>query len=304
MLKMKKRGAQTRAEYILMFRCARSSARCVTVVSLLLTLIGFPLAFHAASPSFRFAVLGDRTGGDVPGVYQETWRETAEDKPDFVITVGDTIEGGNDSTVNQEWKQALQILAPYRRFKVFFAPGNHDVWSADSAIAYERYTKRPLHYSFDFQDAHFTVLDNSRSDVMPEQELTFLRQDLELHRQQPLKFVFSHRPSWILQAVLGNPNFPLHQLAKQYGVQYVIAGHIHQMLHFELDGITYLSMASSGGHLRASKKYQDGWFFQHSLVTVKGGSVDFRIKELRAPFGEARTTQPKDWGSAGLAAKD
>ena len=60
--------------------------------------------------------------------------------------------------------------------------------------------------------------------------------------------------------MLGNPAFPLHQLAARYGAKYVIAGHIHQMLHFELDGITYLSMASSGGHLRESKTYERGWF--------------------------------------------
>lgn len=80
----------------------------------------------------------------------------------------------------------------------------------------------------------------------------------------------------------------------------MIAGHIHQMLAFHLDGITYLSMASSGGHLRASKRYQDGWFFEHSLVTVKGGSVQFKIEELTAPFGQGRVTRPDDWGPAGL----
>jgi 3',5'-cyclic-AMP phosphodiesterase len=195
------------------------------------------------------------------------------------------------------------MLAPYRKYRIFFTPGNHDVWSLASAQAFEKYTKHALHYSFDYKQAHFTILDNSRSDALPAEELAYLRNDLETHARQPLKFVFSHRPSWILQVVLSNPQFPFHQLAKQYGVQYVIAGHIHQMLHFELDGITYLSMASSGGHLRNDKAYGKGWFFAHTIVAVHGTSADFAIKEVGPPLGQSRVTKPADWGAAGLVEK-
>jgi hypothetical protein len=131
-------------------------------------------------------------------------------------------------------------------------------------------------------------------------ELTFLKEDLAAHEKQPVKFIVSHRPSWILQAVLGNPAFPLHQLATHYGAKYVIAGHIHQMLHFEVDGVTYMSMASSGGHLREDKSYDHGWFFQHTLVHVQGNKVSFTIKELQKPYGKGRITTPSDWGAAGL----
>lgn len=269
-------------------------------------LVLFVCAFAATLPapvadSFCFAILGDRTGSSVPGVYEEAWRQAAAEHPEFVITVGDTIEGGSDGRLGTEWQQAMQILRPYRALPAFFTAGNHDVWSKASAQAFAKYTKHPLRYSFDYRQAHFTVLDNSQSDEMPAAELAFLRRDLELHRQQPLKFILSHRPSWIVDAVLGNSQFPLHQIAKQYGVQYVIAGHIHQMLAFQIEGIHYLSMASSGGHLRASRRYEDGWFFEHSLIRVKGTSVQFKIEELAAPFGKGRISQPENWESAGLA---
>ena len=109
---------------------------------------------------------------------------------------------------------------------------------------------------------------------MPESELTFLEQDLKAHASQPLKFIISHRPSWIVNVVLRDPNFPLHQLARKYGVQYVIAGHVHEMLHYTLDGIEYISAPSAGGHLRASGKYADGWFFGYTVVDV--GECDRR----------------------------
>ncbi len=280
---------------------SQSGSRFLQTVGLLVLLTaGAIAAYKSDGNGFRFVILGDRTGGAVPGVYEQAWRETAADHPDFVISVGDTIEGGDDLTMDAEWQKIIEMLAPYRRFRMFFTPGNHDVWSIASAQAFEKYTKHPLHYSFDYKQAHFTVLDNSRSDNLPAEELAYLRNDLQIHANQPVKFIFSHRPSWILQAVLGNPDFPFHQLAKRYGVKYVIAGHIHQMLHFEIEGVTYLSMASSGGHLRGTKQYKDGWFFQHTVATVEGSSADFEIKELGPPFGESRVTKPADWGSAGL----
>jgi predicted phosphodiesterase len=254
----------------------------------------------AEPPAFRFAILGDRTGEAVPGVYEEIWREINLDRPEFVVSVGDTIQGGDDLTMDREWRQVLRLLAPYRRYRIFFAPGNHDVWSTASAQAFEKYTKRPLHYSFDYRQAHFTILDNSRSEELPAEELAYLRNDLELHKKQPVKFIFFHRPSWILRVVLGNPDFPLHRLAKRYGVKYVVAGHIHQMLHVELDGITYLSMASSGGHLRLEKQYDKGWFFEHTMVEVSGDRAAFEIKEANPPFGQSRVSKPADWGAAGL----
>lgn len=256
--------------------------------------------YSAPSEDFRFAILGDRTGEPVPGVWEEVWRETDADHPDFIVTVGDTIQGMQDATMDAQWQRIMRMLAPYRKYQIFFTPGNHDVWSDGSAQEYEKYTKHPLHYSFDREQAHFTILDNSRSDLMPSEELTFLREDLQKHAKQPLKFVFSHRPSWILQVVLSDSHFALNEIAKQYGAQYVIAGHIHQMLRFQLDGITYLSMASSGGHLRDGKEYQRGWFFEHTIVSVHGATAAFAIKEAGPPFGESRVTTPSDWGAAGL----
>ena len=257
-------------------------------------------ASNEANSGFRFAILGDRTGEAVPGVYQEAWRETDADHPAFVITVGDSIQGGKDSRAQTEWREVQRLLAPYRKYRLFLVPGNHDVWSPTSARLYERYARHPLHYSFNYKQAHFTVLNNSETDSLNAEEIEYLKRDLQENAHQPLKFVFFHRPSWLLQALLKNPTFELHQIALQYGVQYVVSGHLHEMLRFEVGPVTYLSMASSGGHLREPKTYEAGWFFQHTLVTVHGNSADFAIKELKPPFGKGRVSGLKDWGTKNL----
>ena len=269
------------------------------LVVLLILAEGSSAALNATN-DFDFAILGDRTGEAVEGVYEEAWREASLEHPAFVLTVGDTIQGGSDHTIEREWEEAEAILAPFRRYKILFTPGNHDVWSPASERAYIEYSKRSLHYGFDYKQLHITVLDDSRSDSFSAGEMAFLQQDLAAHEKQPVKFIVSHRPAWILQVVLGNPAFPLHQLATRYGVKYVIAGHIHQMLHFDLDGVMYLSMASSGGHLREDKAYEHGWFFEHTVAHVRANKVSFEIKELQKPYGKGRVTVPADWGAAGL----
>lgn len=251
--------------------------------------------------SFRFVILGDRTGEAVPGVYEHAWQAAAAGHPAFVVTVGDTIEGLNDAAAPTEWQEVERILVPYRRYPLYLAPGNHDIWSAASERLFRQYAGRPPHYSFDYRQAHFTILDNSRSEEFSAEELAFLEQDLKAHRAQPVKFIVSHRPSWLIAAALQNPNFALHQLAQQYGVQYVISGHVHQILRLDLQGVTYLSMPSSGGHLRASRKYEDGWFFGYAVVEVHGTNIDFQIEELKPPHGQGRVTKPIDWGMLGLA---
>jgi hypothetical protein len=62
-------------------------------------------------------------------------------------------------------------------------------------------------------------------------------------------------------------------------------------------------MASSGGHLRGTERYQDGWFFGYALAGVRGKEVDFHIKELKPPRGQGRITEPKDWRKAAPVAK-
>jgi hypothetical protein len=196
------------------------------------------------------------------------------------------------------------MLAPYKRIPFYPAAGNHDVWNAFSADLYRRHMGRDLHYSFDYGRAHFTVLDNSRVESFTPEELAFLASDLKAHAAQPLKFVISHKPSWVVSVMMNSPDFELHRIVKQFGVQYVIAGHLHELMQSVLDGVTYISAPSAGGNLRSTKKYEDGWLYGYMEVEVNlranPASTSIRVKELGPPFGKGRSTALSDWGKAGL----
>ena len=136
----------------------------LTVASLVLLL--FRGAAAPQAESLRFAILGDRTGDVQPDVYEQVWKEVAEEDPAFVVTVGDTIEGMHDVTARTEWQEVEAILKPYRRFPLYLAPGNHDIWSEASERLCRQSAGHPRHYSFDRGPTHVTILDNSRSDEL------------------------------------------------------------------------------------------------------------------------------------------
>lgn len=223
----------------------------------------------------------------MPGVYERILKAVESEHPAFVVSVGDTIQGGNDATAESEWQAVPKLQA----IPFYPAPGNHDIWSQASEKLFVKYAGHATHYGFDYGPAHFTILDNSRTEQFSPAELAFLEEDLKAHAAQPLKCVVSHRPSWILNATFGSPDFPLHRIAKKYGVKYVIAGHIHKLAHAEIEGISYLSMPSAGGHLRDTGQYEDGWFFGYALADDTG----LTLKPL-----DAAPTPLSAWGIAGL----
>src|SRR5690348_13026658 len=107
------------------------------------------LSFGAgAQESFRFVILGDRTGEAQPGVYERVWKEVAAERPAIVVGVGDTIEELHDEAAEEQWQEWARTMRPYREIPLYLAPGNHYIWSSLSERLYRRYSGRALHYSF------------------------------------------------------------------------------------------------------------------------------------------------------------
>jgi Icc protein len=244
--------------------------------------------------NFRFSILGDRTGDAEPGVYESVWQDVNVLHPDFVINVGDTIQGGNDAAAAAEWR-ALRPL--WHRYKLpqFFTPGNHDIWSAISRTIYERETGHRAFYGFNYQNAHFTVLDNSQTENLSDQQMEFLERDLQQNKARDPKFVLFHKPFWLLPVMFQSSQFPFHQLIKRYGVRYVISGHGHQFVRAVQDGIVYIEAGSSGGKLKG-QGFERGWFFGQIVTRVMGAKVEMTVKEIDGPMGKGRTFPAEELG--------
>ena len=255
---------------------------------------------QGSGSGFRFAIIGDRTGTAAPQIYSRVWREVSLFGPDLAVSIGDIIQGGKDATALAEWREMDDVWRRYKRCKTLFVPGNHDIWSTESKRLFEKEAGHPVSYSFAQGGALFVILDNSLTDELMPGQLEYCERALAKHKDLRPKFVFCHRPSWILNARLGNRNFPLHGLARKYGVDYVISGHGHQLVHLDLDGVKYLEIGSSGGSIERGLKlgqgFKEGWFYHWIWVQVRDGKVEMTVKEVT---GMGRVFRLSDWGPAG-----
>ncbi len=196
----------------------------------------------------RFAVIGDRTGGAVPGIYEQIVEEIERMKPDFVITVGDMIEGpeNDEERLRNKWTEYLSIVA-HLSMPIYYTPGNNDIETDFMEPFYREYIGQPYH-SFNYRSIHIIVIDNSRwssSNDLPQEQMDWIKNDLEKNADAKQSFVFCHKPFWETTVADANPD-SLHYLFKKYGVDAVFSGHYHKYFSGLYDNILYTNVGSSG----------------------------------------------------------
>ena len=216
----------------------------------------------------RFAIIGDRTGGHTAGIYGEIVEEIIRLKPDFVISVGDLIEGYIDDKdqILEQWVEYKALIEPLT-MPFYNTPGNHDIWDDQSAEIYLAEEGEP-YYSFNHGKwIHFTILDNSRwSDIdeFPAEQFAWMKKDLKKHRKFKHKFVLMHQPYWYNTLAAGKTD-RLHDVFVEYGVDAVFHGHFHTYFSGTYDGIRYTTIGSSGG---AAQTDVGGLYYHYAMVTV------------------------------------
>jgi len=264
-------------------------ALTATLLAALVLAVATAAVAAQSAPLFRFAILSDRTGGHIPGIYPRVIEEINLLNPDFVVTVGDHIEGyGEDyERSDAEW-DSLMIMIGELEAPVYMLPGNHDIWDDHSEQTWRERTGREPYYSFDHGNAHFILLDNSRFDVaadFPPEQMEWLVDDLTRHQEAEHTFVFFHKPLWAQTIVLGQPD-ALHEVFVEHGVDAVFNGHLHHYFTAEYDGVEYTVLGSSGGGMyRASEQpVTRGEFFQFAWVTVTERDHELAVVHLGSVF--------------------
>ena len=276
----------------------------------IVVLAGAALVIGAAQEpanDYHFSIMGDRTGGHHPGIFERVWSEIDLLQPQFVLNVGDTIEGyirdpaTLEATANAQWDEISSITRPYRQLPLYSTPGNHDIWNEQAEQIYKDRTGQETHYAFTYQDSLFVILDNSRSRELSDEMYTFLEQQLKAHENMKPKFVVFHQPFWMGYVAAGDKQARLHQICKQYAVDWVLTGHGHTLVYQPFDGVQYLEIGSSGGSIGLHPdglpniNFGAGKFFHHVFVRVKGGQVKMTVKELGGRAGEGRMFPVEAW---------
>ena len=252
-----------------------------------------------ASDAFQFVIYGDRTGGVPAGlkVLDQAVADTNLLDPDLVMTVGDLIQGYNETP---QW---LDQAAEYRgimdklHMRWFPVAGNHDVYwrgqgdppQGQHEGNYEKHFG-PLWYSFRHKNAGFICLYTDEGDPatnlknfsvpalqrMSGEQLDFLKEALEQLADVDHVMVFLHHPRWLSNYDGGNWHVVEKMLTDAGNVTAVFAGHIHHMrfdqsavpAEVHRGGIDYYTLATTGGHL-AAEIPDAGWLHHLNVVTVR-----------------------------------
>ncbi len=250
-----------------------------TLVVLTVSIIA--AAAYGAGKDFDFVIIGDRTGGHVPGVYGEIVDEINLLRPDIVVSVGDQIEGYTEDreTLNAQWDEyweiASQLDAPF-----YVCVGNHDIYNDVMLEVWEERTKRAPCYSFDYKGVHFTVVDTGRWEsseawLAESGYREWLEADLAKHKKDRMTIVVYHIPFWYDTLAEGEPD-PLHDIFKANGVDAVFNGHYHLYAAAEYDGIPYTVVGSSGGGIEEEAEYL-GVYFQYVWCTVRDDELAWTV---------------------------
>ncbi|TYB30498.1 MAG: hypothetical protein FXF47_08925 [Candidatus Mcinerneyibacterium aminivorans] len=245
----------------------------------LILLIGIFMLPVFAKNNFHFAVLSDRSGGVNHEAFKMVVKDINNLHPDLIVTVGDL----SDNALKNEYKKAMDVMDKFE-VPVFYTPGNNDIVDEKTRKLFIEFTGNKPYYSFEYQNTHFIVLDNSTAESyedMEKKQKEWLKNDLKENKDKINIYVFMHKPFWA-DNVAENKNDKMHSLFKKYNVDAVFTGHWHQYAHNEYDGIDYYLAGSSGGgfgkeNVDLGKFYQFLWCkVDHDRLNVsiiKAGNI-------------------------------
>ena len=199
--------------------------------------------------NFQFAIISDRTGGMRDGVFKEAVRKINLLQPEFVISVGDLINGyyDNEEQINREWEDFNKIIDALE-MKFFYVAGNHDTWSPFSSEIWEK-NFGLRYYHFVYRDVLFLILhseDGSRASV-GEEQIQYIAQTLAENGDVRWTFIFIHQPLWAYDEGGLNTSWEKVETLIKDRNHSVFAGHFHEYTLYERNNSRYYQLATSGG---------------------------------------------------------
>lgn len=259
----------------------------------------------AGEGSFSFAVIGDLNSGERAHVLEVAAAQIQLLRPDFVLSIGDLVEGGTEDTVELQ-KQYNHFDERLARAKspVFHLGGNHDLTNPVMRKFWEhRYGRR--YYHFVYRNVLFLMLD---SEDYPEERMWQIyrarlkalqlidsgkREEAEktAYFQMPERttgeiseaqsayfekiiaanpnvrwtFVLMHKPVWQRQEPKGLGRVEAALDTRDYTV---LNGHLHKYSYQKRNGHDYIMVATTGG---GQDPKNDSAFDHVTFVTMRIG---------------------------------
>ena len=222
--------------------------------------------------NFRFAIVPDRTGGDYRGGFTNALAKVNRMHPEFVITVGDLVEGMTMPDINagrrvEDVKRAQQVELTNMTARVeapfFTVVGNHDISRSRTAhpgseranetstAQWKEFYGENTYYAFLYKNVLFVCLNTMDGRHGPAagqcgisgEQYAWFRKTLDEHADARWTLIFMHQPSeWLTDAWF---KFETEVLTKRNYT--VFAGDWHTYMHARRHGRDYYVLSVAGG---------------------------------------------------------
>jgi len=220
-------------------------------------------AAEPAAESFRFAQISDthigfkgQANGDPMATLQQVVDRinALQPAPAFVLHTGDQTHGQKAGAFDT----VAEILKGLKTERVFYLPGEHDVFLDGGKEYLDRYGKGTVGgrgwQSFDYKGTHFVGLVNvlkykgEGMGALGEDQIEWLTKDLAPLSGSTPVVVFAHVPLWAVYPQWGwtteDAGRALEHL-KRFGSVTVLNGHIHQVMQKVEGAVTFHTAMST-----------------------------------------------------------
>jgi hypothetical protein len=209
------------------------------------------LRLNNGPDTFQFAIVSDRTGGHRAKIFSRAVDRLNLMQPEFVVSVGDLIEGGKKKPeqIEAEWQEfdgyVKKLTMPF-----FYVPGNHDVGNVENdKIWQDRLGRR--HYHFVYKNVLFLCLNTddppgAGAGNLGNEQVAYARQALRENASVQWTLVFLHKPIWTATDL---PKRGWLEVEKALADRpyTVFCGHVHRYRKFVRQGRDYYQLATTGG---------------------------------------------------------
>ena len=211
------------------------------------------LDFNNKDCQFQFAIVTDRTGGHRPGVFMDGVTKLNLLQPEFVMSVGDLIEGYTEDTLqlNREWDE-FEGFVSHLTMPFFYTPGNHDITNAVMADLWKKKFGR-TYYHFLYKDVLFLCLDSEDQyrgagrGTISDPQYQYIENTLAKYPDVRWTLVFMHQPLWTQE----NPErWPDVEKLLSGRKHTVFVGHNHNYVKYARNNGKYFILATTGGGSR------------------------------------------------------
>ena len=212
---------------------------------------------------FSFVIIPDRAGGERRGIFPDAIKKANMLRPDFIMTVGDLIEGQmkrdhqDHDYLRKQWKE-LNSYTAKSEAPFFHVVGNHDICRTRKGFPRANETSREVweencgphtYYSFVYKNVLFICLNSmsggdSRKPQIPitPEQLEWAKNVLKNNPDVRWTCVFLHHPgAWNREAF---QELEKELVKRNYTV---FSGDWHYYVKFQRHGRNYYVLATAGG---------------------------------------------------------